>query len=115
MSRASISDLTRALAVAEWEQGVNGETVLTPDWQIQAGKLAKRTAHEIETLGKYAPNEIDNRALLVAIHIIARRLDLADHSSPIPRDVFRFGQIPEPELVPALVALAKALPNGGTQ
>ena len=114
MSRASISDLTRALAVAEWEQGVDGAAVLTHDWQMQAQKLAKRTAREIETLGKYAPDEIDNRALLVAIHIIARRLDMADHSDPIPRLEFRFGQIPEPELLPALVALANALPNGDT-
>ena len=113
MSRASITDLTRALADAEWEQGVDGAVVLTHDWQMQAQKLAKRAAHEIETLGTYAPEEIANRALLVAIHIIAVRLDLADHSQPIPRGVFRFGLIPVPELLPALVALANALPNGG--
>ena len=115
MSRASISDLTRDLAVAEWQGGVDGAPVLSDDYQEQAGRLAKRAAREIETLGKYAPDEIDNRALLVAIHIIARRLDMADHSDPIPRLEFRFGQIPEPELLPALVALADALPNGGPE
>ena len=115
MSRASIADLTRALGGAEWQEGMGGSTVLTLDCQQQARKLAKRAAREIESLEKYAPNEIDNKALLVAIHIIAMRLNLADHSSPIPKLEFRFGQIPETELIPALVALANALPNGGTE